>query len=335
MLDFEIQNKWDQKTKPQGSLGKLETLGRQLGLIQKTTAPKIHKPTIVLFAADHGIAHEGVSAYPPVVTQQMLKNMVDGGACINVLCRQNNLNLIIVDAGIDGDTTHLPNILQTKTTRGTANFRYQKAMSADEFHRNMESGADVVRQVSATGCNTIGFGEMGIGNSSSASMLMATLCQLPISDCVGKGSGINTQQVQKKIEILSEASLFHGPVGSPAEALQTFGGFEMVQMCGGIIEATQHEMIVLVDGFIATSVLLAASMMKPSILKNAVFCHLSDEAGHQKLLQYLGGTPLLNLNLRLGEGTGCALAIPLIQNAIACLNEMASFSTAGVNNKYE
>lgn len=183
------------------------------------------------------------------------------------------------------------------------------------------------------GCNIIGFGEMGIGNTSSATMLMSYLCDLPIEKCVGRGTGLNDKQFENKITILNQSKLFHGKIENPTEVLQTFGGFEIAQMCSTMLTAFENNMIIMVDGFIASCAFLVAYKLNPTIINNAIFCHLSDEFGHQNLLEYLKAEPLLKLNMRLGEGTGCAVAYPIIESAVTFLNNMASFETAGVTNK--
>lgn len=333
MIEQALQHKIDTKTKPLGALGQLEQLAHQIGAIQQTLSPQLTAPTVVVFAGDHGIAKHGVSAYPQEVTFQMVANFLAGGAAINVFAQQHQINLKVVDAGVNFDFDNAPNLIHAKIAPSTQSFLHQKAMTKAQVQACLEKGAEIVTGIHKTGCNIIGFGEMGIGNTSAASLLMSTLCEFSLEDCVGRGTGVNDEQLQNKLNILNEAQQFHGKLDSTLEVLQTFGGFEIAQMAGAMLEAYRKNMIILVDGFIATSAFLVAYKMDTKILKNAIFCHQSDESGHKKLLGYLNAQPILKLNLRLGEGTGCALAFPIIQSAVAFLNQMASFESAGVSNK--
>ncbi|MCH2046296.1 MAG: nicotinate-nucleotide--dimethylbenzimidazole phosphoribosyltransferase [Saprospiraceae bacterium] len=332
-MKTKLQQKIDLKTKPIGALGMLEKLAHQIGSIQNTETPILNNPTLVVFAGDHGIANEGVSAYPQEVTYQMLFNFLNEGAAINVFSKQHHLDLKIVDAGVNFDFEPDQKLIYNKVNHGTKSFLNARAMSAEEFQECLQKGRAVVKDIALQNTNIIGFGEMGIGNTSSSAMLMSYLCDLPIEDCVGKGTGINEQQVKQKIEILQQAKTFHGDLNTTEEVFAVFGGFEMAQMCGAMLEALKHNMIILVDGFIATAVFLAAYKMNPEIINNAIFCHQSDEKGHARLLRYLKADPILKLGLRLGEGTGCALAYPLIESAVNFLNDMASFESAGVSEK--
>jgi nicotinate-nucleotide--dimethylbenzimidazole phosphoribosyltransferase len=329
----QLQHKIDSKTKPIGSLGILEKLALQIGTIQNTLTPTLKKPTLIVFAGDHGIANEGVSAYPQEVTYQMVLNFLQGGAAINVFSAQHGINLKIVDAGVNFDFEKNENLVNAKIDKGTKSFLHQKAMTETQLIQCFDKGKEIVTQIANEGCNILGFGEMGIGNTSSASMLMSYLCNLPIEQCVGKGTGLNDEQLQNKIAILKQAKAFHGVKENPKEVLQTFGGFEMAQMCAAMLTAFENNMIILVDGFIASGAFLVAQKMNPLIKTHAIFCHLSDEFGHQYLLNFLQAEPLLKLNMRLGEGTGCAVAYPIIESAVAFLNNMASFESAGVTNK--
>lgn len=329
----QLQNKIDFKTKPLGALGILEKLALQIGEIQDTLSPELTNPTIVVFAGDHGIAKEGVSAYPQEVTYQMVLNFLQGGAAINVFSNQNNINLKVVDAGVNFDFE--PNIflINTKIANGTKSFLREKAMTETQLQQCFDNGKQIVNKIFESNCNVIGFGEMGIGNTSSATMLMSYLCNLPIEKCVGRGTGLNDVQLTNKIAILQTAQDFHGEMNNPKEVLQTFGGFEIAQMCGAMLTAFEKNMLILVDGFIASNAFLVAQKINPLIINNAIFCHLSDELGHQNLLNFLGVEPLLKLKMRLGEGTGCAVAYPIIKSAVSFLNSMASFESAAVTNK--
>lgn len=332
----EIQAKIDLKTKPLGALGQLEKLAFQIASVQNSLSPQLVNPHIVVFAASHGIASQGVSAYPSEVTPQMVLNFIGGGAAINVFTRQHGIKLLLVDAGVDYDFEKNDKLIDAKISFGTKNFAEAPAMTAAECRKCIEKGAELVRDVHKTGANVIGFGEMGIGNTSSASAIMSRLLDIPIAECVGKGTGLSDAQLAQKIAVLSGALDLHQNVGGdPESVLATFGGFEIAMMCGAMQEAARLGMLVLVDGFIASVSYLCAFKMNADIRRNAVFCHQSDEKGHRLLLQALEADALLSLDMRLGEGTGCALAYPLLQSAVAFLNEMASFESAGVSQKTE
>ncbi len=332
-MDKELKQKIDLKTKPLGALGDLERLAHQVGMIQNTLTPSLENPAIVVFCGDHGIANEGVSAYPQEVTYQMVFNFLNKGAAINVFSEQHGFDLSVVDAGVNYDFDLNQPVIHQKVAHGTQSFLKGAAMTPEQFDDAVTKGRQVVKKLAEKGTNIIGFGEMGIGNTSSSTMLMSYLCQLPIEDCVGKGTGVVNEQFNKKLKVLQQAKKFHGDLDQVHEVLRTFGGFEMVQMYGAFLQAYEEGMTILVDGFIASAVFLAAYKVKPAIKNNAIFCHLSDEKGHQTLLGYLDAKPILKLSLRLGEGTGCALAYPIVQSAVNFLNNMASFESAGVSDK--
>jgi nicotinate-nucleotide--dimethylbenzimidazole phosphoribosyltransferase len=333
MIKEQLQHKIDFKTKPLGALGTLEKIALQIGCLQNTLTPTLTKPTIIIFAADHGIANEGVSAYPQEVTFQMVMNFLQGGAAINVFAVQNNIDLKVVDAGVNFDFPANEKLIDLKIGKGTKSFLADKAMSETQIMECITAPHYHIKKLHEEGCNVVGFGEMGIGNTSAATMLMSNFCNLPIEKCVGRGTGLNDEQFNKKIDILKRAKDFHGEITDPMQALQAFGGFEIAQICYAMQRAYDYGMLILVDGFIASAAFLVAYKTNPAILKNAIFCHLSDEHGHKNLLNYLGVEPLLKLGMRLGEGTGCAVAYPLIESGISFLNNMASFESAGVSNK--
>lgn len=328
-----LQHKIDQKTKPTGSLGILEVLAKQIGMVFQTLEPKITKPNIVVFAADHGIANHGVSAYPQDVTRQMVNNFLIGGAAINVFCKQNKIQLAIVDAGVNYDFPMNTDLISAKIGKGTQSFLQGPAMSKTEMELCFIKGSEIVATIAKTGCNCIGFGEMGIGNTATASVLMSIILALPIEECVGKGTGVNDEQLLQKINILKKCLANYNGSHDLDSKIAYFGGFEIMQMVGGILQAKERNMLILVDGFICSVAFLIAFKKNPSITKNAIFCHSSAEQGHKKILDYLGVRSLLQLDLRLGEGTGCAIAFPIIESAVAFLNEMASFESAGVSGK--
>lgn len=329
----QIQHKINTKTKPLGSLGKLEQLAQHIGEIQNTTSPELKNPTIIVFAADHGLADAGVSPYPKEVTHQMVLNFLNNGAAINVFSKQNNITLKVVDAGVDADFENNPNLIHAKIANGTKNILENSAMTIDECAKAMETGGDLVKQQSQNGCNVIGFGEMGIGNTSSASLLMSKITGIDIEDCVGNGTGHDEEGLKRKKEILKQCIAKHQIDDDPIHILSTFGGFEIAMMTGAFLKAAELGMIILVDGFIVTSALLVANIINPEILNNCIFTHTSNEHGHTKMLNHLNAEPILGLDLRLGEGTGAAIAYPIIESAVNFLNEMASFDDAGVSNK--
>ena len=321
-----LQQRIDHKTKPLGALGQLESLALQIGLIQHQTDQLFLKqPTLLVFAADHGIAAEGVSAYPADVTPQMVRNFLRGGAAINVFCRQHGIELRVIDAGVNDDFEAHPDLVDAKMGYGTANFLKEPAMRREIPEACLQRGAELARQAYERGSNVIGFGEMGIGNTSSAAVLTSLLCNLPLEQCVGRGTGLDKVGWQRKLQVLEQAVARHGQFSDPLDTLATYGGYEIAQMAGAMLQAAQQRMVVLIDGFIATAAFLVAHALHPQIRPYAVFCHRSQEAGHRRALDFLRAKPLLQLDLRLGEGTGCALAYPLLVAAVNFYNEMASF----------
>ncbi|KAF2513737.1 nicotinate-nucleotide--dimethylbenzimidazole phosphoribosyltransferase [Flavobacterium zhairuonense] len=333
--DFDklLQDKIDSKTKPIGALGTLETLAFQMASVLQKLNPKIINPNMVVFAADHGIANHGVSDYPQDVTRQMVNNFLDGGAAINVFCKQNSIELSIVDSGVNYDFPTNTKLINAKIAKGTQSFLHVPAMSETEVQFCFERGKSIVEEIAKTGSNCIGFGEMGIGNTSTASVLMSILTGFSIEECVGKGTGIKEEKLLQKQNLLKKAIENYSGQAELMTQLAYFGGFEILQMAGGMLAAFENQMLILVDGFICTTAFLIAYKLNPNIKKNAVFCHCSAEKAHIKLLDYLDAKPILNLDLRLGEGTGCAIAFPILKSAEAFLNEMASFESAGVSKK--
>jgi nicotinate-nucleotide--dimethylbenzimidazole phosphoribosyltransferase len=317
-----------------GALGQLEAIALQLGLIQQTLAPQLSNPTLLVFAGDHGIVNSGVSPYPQAVTAQMVLNFLQGGAAINVFALQNNMQLRVIDAGVNYDFDANTDLIHAKVGAGTANFLQSPAMTAAQCQQALATGASLAGQEALAGCNVFGFGEMGIGNTSSASCLMSVLCGIPIDECVGRGTGLDDAGLAQKLSVLRQAIDFHHMRGENVlDVLATFGGYEIAMMAGAMLGAAEQHSVLLIDGFIATSALLVASQLQPNILQYCVFTHCSGEAGHRRLLAHLEATPLLDIGLRLGEGTGAALAYPLVQAAVNFINEMASFESAGVSTK--
>ncbi|MFX1736329.1 nicotinate-nucleotide--dimethylbenzimidazole phosphoribosyltransferase [Paraburkholderia sp. A1RI_3L] len=328
-----LQHLIDTRTKPPGSLGRLETLARQIGMIQRTTQPSVTRPALIIFAGDHGIAHEGVSPYPQAVTAQMVANFLAGGAAVNAFSGVADLALEVVNAGVAEPLDTSPNLVDIPVARGTRNFAHEPAMTRDEALEAMRAGASRVRHHAALGTNVIGFGEMGIANTSSAACLMSRLCGVSIDECVGRGTGLDNAGLAKKRNVLAAALERHPVSGDPLDVLATFGGFEIAMMAGAFLAAAEAHMVILVDGFIATAALVVADAIAPDVREYCVFAHASNEAGHRRMLDHFGARPLLALDMRLGEGTGAALAVPLLRAAVAFLNEMASFESAGVSDR--
>ena len=331
-LDAAINN----KTKPPGSLGMLETLARQIGLVQQTTDISVRAPAIIVFAGDHGIVAEGISAYPQSVTWQMVENFLAGGAAINVFARQSGCDLHIVDAGVNHDFGVRAGLLDRKVASGTANFAHGPAMTAAQCEAALAHGMALVDSLEG---NVLGFGEMGIGNTTAAAALMHQLTGAPVADCVGAGTGLSADGVAHKQRVIEQAAALYAQNTASATsadalaALAHFGGFEIAMMAGAMLRAAERRMVLLIDGFIVTSALLAAARLQPAILDYCVFSHCSDEHGHRQMLTHLNARPLLNLSLRLGEGTGCALALPLLHAAVNFVREMATFESAQVSGK--
>ncbi|MCO6498895.1 MAG: nicotinate-nucleotide--dimethylbenzimidazole phosphoribosyltransferase [Vicingus serpentipes] len=330
----DIQDKINNKTKPIGSLGLLEQVALKIAIIQNTLSPTLNNPSIVVFAGDHGIAKDGeVNPFPQEVTWQMVCNFLNEGAAINVFSKQNKISLTVVDSGVNYDFDKHSNLIKAKIDYGTKNYLHQPAMSKEQCIQAISKGAKIVDDIYNNKSNIIGFGEMGIGNTSSASLLMSTVTGLPIEECVGSGTGLDNDGIIKKQEILKKVLEKHQIDTSPLNMLSTYGGFEIAMICGAILQAAELKMTILIDGFIVTSALLVASKINSNVLDYCIFSHNSNEQGHQKMLNYLNAIPLLNLGLRLGEGTGAALSYPLVQSAVNFLNEMASFKDATVSNK--
>ena len=329
----QIQNTIDSKTKPLSSLGTIEEIAKKICLIQKTISPILKLPKIVVFAGDHGITDSGVSNYPQEVTYQMVINFLNGGAAINIFSKTNSIELSIVDSGVNHQFEYFDNLVDAKIDFGTKNFLTQKAMTSKQLQNCFKSSKEIIQKISNSGTNIIGFGEMGIGNTSAASMIMSYLLNLPLEKCVGIGTGITSDQLKQKIKVLNQSKQFHGPINEIYEVLQTFGGFEIVQMCSAMLESYENNMTILVDGFIGSCAYLAASKINPKIIDNTFFSHKSTENGHQLLLDKINATPILDLKMRLGEGTGCALAYPVIQNAVNFMNNMATFNNAKVSRQ--
>lgn len=325
-----LENKINNKTKPVGSLGQLESLARQIGMIQETDQPEIIDPQIIVFASDHGIVAENVSAYPQSVTWQMVENFLMRGAAINVFAKQNGCRLQVVDAGVNHEFGTRDGLISKKVDFGTRNFAREPAMTPQQCASAIGFGMALVDGVRG---NIVGFGEMGIGNTTSAAALMHKLTGYPIASCVGAGTGLSAEGIAHKRQVIERAVLRHAGVDDPLDVLATFGGFEIAMMVGAMLQAARRRKVVLIDGFIVTSALLVAARLEPHILDYCVFAHCSDEQGHRLMLDVLDASPLLHLGLCLGEGSGAALAMPLLHAAVNFLRDMASFDSAGVSHR--
>lgn len=323
----------DNKTKPPGSLGRLEEIALQLGLMQATTSPKLIAPMVLVFAGDHGFAKEGVSPFPPEVTPQMVLNFLAGGAGINVLARLSGLAIKVIDSGVASELPAHPDLLKLKVRAGTRNALHEDALTADEVTLCLVRGASIVSDLAKNGTNAILPGEMGIGNSSAAALIYSALLGLPLADCVGVGAGHDAAGVARKLEILSRVHARHPRVNTPLGALAAFGGCEIAMMTGAMLEAASRRMLVMVDGIIATAAFLVAVRLNPTVRDYALFAHTSGDGPHRLAVNALGGRPLIDLNLRLGEATGAAMAWPIVRAAVAFLDEMATFESAGVSNR--
>lgn len=329
-----IIDKINNLTKPKGSLGRLEEMALQIALIQQTLTPALHKPQNIIFAADHGIVDEGVSLSPKEVTWQQLSNFLHGGAGVNFLCRQHGFELKIVDAGVDYDLPYEKGIIDMKVRRGTRNYLYEAAMTQEEMELCIERGAEVVRRCHEEGSNVLSFGEMGIGNTSSSSLWMTYFTGIPLEQCVGAGSGLNQQGIRHKYEVLKRSMENYNGDGSATDIIRYFGGLEMVMAVGAMLQAAELKMLILVDGFIMTNCMLAAMQLCPAVKDYAIFGHCGDESGHKLILEYIQAKPLINLGLRLGEGTGAICAYPLVDSAVRMINEMDNFAYASITKYF-
>ncbi|NKC17808.1 nicotinate-nucleotide--dimethylbenzimidazole phosphoribosyltransferase [Pseudoalteromonas sp. S4498] len=337
-LNTLIQQRIDLKTKPLGALGKLEALAAQLVQIFSQGQAQldvdqlaITRPAMFVFAGDHGIASQGVSIAPSEVTGQMVANFVQGGAAINVFCRQLGWQLTVVDCGTLVLCEPAPNFRSQRLGDITHAFHKQPAMSEMQLKQGLEYGEQVVMSAIEAGSNVIAFGEMGIGNTSSAAAILAALSGASVELCVGRGTGIDDETLCKKRALIKQALEYHqDKLATPEQILQRLGGFEIVQMVGAMLAVARAQKVIIVDGFISTAAAMLASRIAPHSKQYMVFAHGSMEQGHKLMLEQLNAEPLLYLNMRLGEGTGAALALPLLQAALGFFCEMASFADAHV-----
>ena len=328
-----VQQKIDNLNKPKGSLGRLEELAMQLCLVQQTLSPELSHPCHLLLGGDHGIEREGVSVSPREVTWQQMVNFTHGGGGVNMFCRQHGFKLHIVDVGVDYDLSRVPGIINQKIARGTRNFRYEAAMNDDEFNRTLEVGVSLADNCHSEGCNVVSIGEMGIANTSPSSIWMHRFCHIPLQECIGAGAGLDNAGIRHKYEILSEADA-NCQATSIADVIRYFGGFEMVAAIGAMLRAAELHLIILIDGFIMTACALAATQLYPAAQDYMIFTHCGDESGHRRMLDSMGAKALLNLGLRLGEGTGALCAFPIVDSACRMINEMNNFKDAEITKYF-
>ena len=344
-LKSSIQAKIDNLNKPKGSLGRLETLALQICLVQQTLSPELKHPCHLLLGGDHGIEKEGVSVSPRDVTWQQMINFTLGGGGVNMFCRQHGFKLRIVDMGVDHDLNNVPGIIDHKIARGTKNFLHEPAMSETEFDQAIEVGSQLVDECYTEGCNIICIGEMGIANTSPSSIWMHLFGNVPLDECIGVGAGLDSPGLKHKREVLHQAVdrfinttsfSFHDKLSTKEteHIIRYVGGFEMVAAIGAMLHAAEQKMLVMVDGFIMSACALAACMLEPNVLDYMIFGHCGDESGHKRMLSLMNAQPLLQLSLRLGEGTGALCSYSIIQSAVNMINEMNNFDNAKITKYF-
>ncbi len=332
-LTARLQHLIDHKTKPLGALGRLEVLMLRIGQILGTDAPALHAPQMLVCAADHGLAARGVSAYPSDVTWQMVENFLAGGAAVSVLARQHGLQLTVADCGVAREIAvreaapGAPRLVSCRIAAGTQDASSGSAMSAAQCRQALVNGMAIVRGLPG---NVLLLGEMGIGNTSVASLLLARLADVALDDCVGAGTGLDAAGIARKRAVLQQALDANAAATGPLAALAALGGFEVATLTGAVLQAASERRVIVVDGFITSAAVLVAARLAPQVLERCVFAHRSGERGHACMLDALQAEPLLDMGLRLGEGSGAALAWPLLDSACRVLREMASFESAGV-----
>ncbi|WP_404826448.1 nicotinate-nucleotide--dimethylbenzimidazole phosphoribosyltransferase [Diaphorobacter aerolatus] len=336
-LSERLRKRIDGKTKPLGALGRLETLAHRIGSILGSEEPVLSQPQMLVCAGDHGLAAKGVSAYPSDVTWQMVENFLAGGAAVSVLARQHGLALTVADCGVAREIpprahqAGAPRLVSCRVAAGTQDASVGPAMTMAQCEQAIENGKQLVRDMPG---NALLLGEMGIGNTSVASLLLARLGGIPLADCTGAGTGLDAAGVARKLQVLETALRANSDARRPLHALAALGGFEVATLTGAVLQAAAERRVVVVDGFITSAAVLVASMLQPAVLERCVFAHRSGEPGHTHMLRLLNGDALLDLGLRLGEGSGAALAWPLLESACAFLREMASFESAGVDGSH-
>lgn len=330
-MDAAIRTRIDGKTKPPGSLGRLEEIAFQLARIQQSMTPVAEPACHLVFAADHGICEEDISPFPQAVTGQMVRNFLDGGAAISVFCRQQGVAMKVVNAGVASPLPHHPELIDTPVRAGSGVFCREAAMTHEELEQCLDTGTRLVDEQAASAA-VLSLGEMGIGNTTTAAALVAALLEWPPQACVGAGTGADTAMQAHKADVIRRALALHRPdPDQPLEVLRCLGGLEIAMMTGAFLRAGARGQVILVDGFIATAAWLVAARLEPALRDYSLFAHQSNERGHEAVLKHLDVHPILHLEMRLGEGTGALAALPLLRLAAAFFNEMASFEDAGVS----
>jgi nicotinate-nucleotide--dimethylbenzimidazole phosphoribosyltransferase len=330
----QAQARQNELTKPTGSLGRLESLSIQLAGMTGNPRPRFHQKGVILMAGDHGVVHSGVSAYPPEVTAEMVANILRGGAAVSVLARQAQAKVWVVDMGVAVDCPNLPGLINRKIAYGTRNMLLEPAMTRAQAEDAIQAGIEIAGEVIDAGVDLLGTGEMGIGNTTPSSAITAVLSGLPVSMITGRGTGVDDSGLERKIEVIEQTLKLHQP--DPADAvgiLAAVGGFEIGGLMGVILGAAARRVPVVVDGFISAAAAALAVTYCPAATQYLIASHQSVEIGQRALWQYMGLEPLLDLQMRLGEGTGAVLAFHLLEAAAATLDEMSTFSDAGVHNK--
>ncbi|HZD30550.1 MAG TPA: nicotinate-nucleotide--dimethylbenzimidazole phosphoribosyltransferase [Candidatus Angelobacter sp.] len=332
----QAQQHLDSLTKPLGSLGQLEAVAAQYVAWREEEVPKIAGKAVYVFAGDHGITEENVSAYPREVTPQMVHNFLRGGAAVSVLARQTGSDIVVVDVGVDADFDDAPGLLRRKVRRGTRNFAREAAMSETELNAALQVGIDVATEAAAQGRTLIALGEMGIGNTSAATAITAALTGRPVAELTGKGTGLDEPRCARKAQIIDRALRLHfgdftTSSPDPSDVLRCVGGLEIAAITGAVLGAAEHRIAVVIDGFICTAGAAIACAIAPNVRYGIIAGHLSQEPGHRILLEHMQVKPVLQLDMRLGEGTGAVLTFPLIESALRIYNEMATFGSAGVS----
>jgi len=327
-----IQNRLNNLTKPPGSLGRLEEFARAYCVMRGTTTPGIRKKYVLVFAGDHGITEEGVSAYPKEVTHQMVFNFLRGGAGVNVLARHVGAQIKVVDVGVDYDFQRVKGLVNKKVRRGTGNFLKVPAMTKEEALKAVEAGMEITMDIIDDGADIIAVGDMGIGNTTPSSAITAVVTGAKVEDVTGRGTGIDDSRWRNKVEVIKKAIQLHKPVASDGiDILSKIGGLEIGAIAGAILASASRRIPVVLDGFITTAGALIACLCNSNVKHYLFASHRSVEQGHKIALDFLGLNPILDLNLRLGEGTGACLAMSIIEAGVKILNEMATFDDAGVS----
>ena len=322
-IEDDLRRALDGKAKPLGSLGRIEALAVQLGLLQGTLRPRVEDPVVLVFAGDHGAVASGVSAYPSAVTAAMVRTYLAGRAAVNLFARQADARVLVVDAGVAAELLAHPGLVAAKIGWGTQDWSHGPAMTQDDAGACLREAASIVDRLADGGCSVLALGEMGIGNTASAALLAHKVGGLPLGPLIGRGAGLDDAGLARKRAVAARGAARTPARLAPLDALAEYGGFEVAMLAGAILRAAERRVCVLVDGVIVTAAALLAHAIEPGCLAACVFAHRSAEPGHDAMLAHLGAVPLLDLGMRLGEGSGAALALPLLRAAVAVLSDMA------------